>query len=173
MRISEALSLSRRDPDFGRCRVRVRRRAYEGKLDAPKSRVGHRNVPVPKATIQALWKRLGSADDDALVFPGRDGKVMHSSTPYRILKTAGKAGGLPHVNQHMLRHSVATALFNRHGWNAVQVQRFLGHHSPAFTLSRYVHLLEGDMPESPFEGYGRSDDETSKTPGTVVVEEAG
>jgi hypothetical protein len=35
-------------------------------------------------------------------------------------------------------------LFAR-GANAVQVQRWLGHHSAAFTLSRYVHLLRGDL----------------------------
>jgi hypothetical protein len=34
-------------------------------------------------------------------------------------------------------------LFAR-GASAVQVQHWLGHHSPAFTLSVYVHLLPGD-----------------------------
>ena len=33
------------------------------------------------------------------------------------------------------------------GRNAVQVQRWLGHHSPAFTLNTYVHLLDGDLGE--------------------------
>jgi hypothetical protein len=31
--------------------------------------------------------------------------------------------------------------------NAVQVQRWLGHHSAAFTLATYVHLLDGDLGE--------------------------
>jgi hypothetical protein len=35
----------------------------------------------------------------------------------------------------------------RAGRNAVQVQRWLGHHSPSFTLSVYVHLLDGDLGE--------------------------
>ena len=35
-------------------------------------------------------------------------------------------------------------LFER-GANAVQVQRWLGHHSPAFTLATYVHLLNDDF----------------------------
>jgi integrase len=35
-------------------------------------------------------------------------------------------------------------LFER-GANAVQVQRWLGHHSPAFTLDTYVHLLNDDL----------------------------
>jgi integrase len=30
---------------------------------------------------------------------------------------------------------------------AVQVQRWLGHHSAAFTLATYVHLLDGDLGE--------------------------
>ncbi|MEO8289366.1 MAG: tyrosine-type recombinase/integrase [Gaiellaceae bacterium] len=47
------------------------------------------------------------------------------------------------------RHTCATALFRR-GWNAVQVQRWLGHHKPSFTLDTYAHLLEGDVPEPAF-----------------------
>jgi hypothetical protein len=30
---------------------------------------------------------------------------------------------------------------------------FLGHHSPAFTLSTYVHLLPDDLPEPEFEAW--------------------
>ena len=37
-----------------------------------------------------------------------------------------------------------TILFTE-GRNAVQVQRWLGHHSAALTLSTYVHLLDGDL----------------------------
>ena len=33
------------------------------------------------------------------------------------------------------------------GHNAVKVQRWLGHHSPSFTLDTYVHLLDGDIGE--------------------------
>ena len=50
---------------------------------------------------------------------------------------------------HTLRHTAATILFRR-GWNAVQVQKFLGHHSPAFTLATYVHLLDDDLPDPTF-----------------------
>jgi hypothetical protein len=34
---------------------------------------------------------------------------------------------------------------NREGRNAVQVQRWLGHHSPSFTLDTYVHMLDPDL----------------------------
>ena len=41
------------------------------------------------------------------------------------------------------RHTCATTLF-RSGWNAVQVQKFLGHSDPGFTLRTCVHLLPED-----------------------------
>jgi hypothetical protein len=47
---------------------------------------------------------------------------------------------------HTLRHTCASMLFAS-GRNAVQVQRWLGHHSAAFTLATYVHLLDGDIGE--------------------------
>jgi hypothetical protein len=50
------------------------------------------------------------------------------------------------VGHHTFRHTCATGLF-RAGWNAVQVQRWLGHHKPSFTIDTYVHLLEQDIPE--------------------------
>ena len=38
----------------------------------------------------------------------------------------------------------------RNGLNAKQVQMWLGHHSPAFTLAVYVHLLTDDLPDPDF-----------------------
>src|SRR5580765_3956874 len=81
----------------------------------------------------------------------------------RVLKPAAVAAGLGEwvraesgalraeswVTFHTFRHSCATILFRR-GWNAVQVQRWLGHHKPSFTLDTYVHLLDEDVPEPDF-----------------------
>jgi hypothetical protein len=50
------------------------------------------------------------------------------------------------VGFHPFRHTCATMLF-RAGWNAPQVQRQLGHSDAGFTLRRYVHLLDADLPE--------------------------
>jgi hypothetical protein len=36
----------------------------------------------------------------------------------------------------------------RRGLNAKQVEVWLGHHSPAFTLAVYVHLLSDDLPDA-------------------------
>jgi hypothetical protein len=38
----------------------------------------------------------------------------------------------------------------RNGWNAVQVQKFLGHADPGFSLSTYVDLLPQDLPDPRF-----------------------
>jgi hypothetical protein len=43
----------------------------------------------------------------------------------------------------------ATILF-RNGLNAKQVQLWLGHHSPAFTLAVCVHLSADDLPDPGF-----------------------
>jgi integrase len=53
------------------------------------------------------------------------------------------------VTFHVFRHTCASVLF-RTGWNAKQVQAWLGHHSPAFFLSVYVHLLPDDLPDPSF-----------------------
>jgi Phage integrase family len=67
----------------------------------------------------------------------------------RVLKPAARRAGVEWAAFHTLRHTCATELFKR-GLNAKQVQVWLGHHSPAFTLAVYVHLLSDDLPESPF-----------------------
>jgi integrase len=56
---------------------------------------------------------------------------------------------VPWAGLHTLRHKCATRLFNA-GLNAKQVQVWLGHHSPAFTLNVYVHLLADDLPDPAF-----------------------
>ena len=67
----------------------------------------------------------------------------------RDLKPAARAAGVEWATRHTLRHSCATELFNR-GLNAKQVQTWLGHHSAAFTLSVYVHMLSDELPDANF-----------------------
>jgi hypothetical protein len=43
-------------------------------------------------------------------------------------------------------HTCASLQFDR-GANAKQVQRWLGHHKPSFTLDTYIHLLSDDLGE--------------------------
>jgi integrase len=151
LRISELLPLRWKDIDFGK--RRLRRSLSRGQIGAPKSRYGRRDVPLTEAMTRALWytRKAPGVDgrDEALIFLDRDGGYLDRTQVFRVVKAAGKTAGVPWAGLHTLRHSAATILFRR-GWNAVQVQKFLGHHSPAFTLAVYVHLLPDDLPEPDF-----------------------
>jgi integrase len=165
LRIGEAVELRWSDIDLGQGTLRVRRRFYRGHVDAPKSRYGKRQLRLSPALARALWelRKESRAADDELVFTAeRGGRVDTSNLMSRVLKPAAVETGLGEwvmtkngrradtwVGFHTFRHTCATILFGR-GWNAVQVQRWLGHHSPSFTLDRYVGLLDEDVPEPTF-----------------------
>lgn len=151
LRIGEALALTWGHVDFGRGRVLVRRRVYKGQLAPPKSKAGRRDVPLAPGLAQQLWAHRAACKgrDEEPVFVGRRGEPLDASTCFRAVKAAGKRAGVPWAGLHTLRHTCATRLF-RHGANAKQVQHWLGHHSPAFTLAVYVHLLADDLPDAAF-----------------------
>ena len=66
-----------------------------------------------------------------------------------VINVHNSADGVPHLPPHL-----RVALV-RSGAQRGPVRRWLGHHSPAFTLSVYVHLLNDDlggplsMPQTP------------------------
>jgi integrase len=147
LRISEALALTKADVDFGRRRLSVSRRLYEGVLDAPKSRHGVRRVPLSPGMAQRLWKLLATADDDALVFAGVDGELPSRSYLYRVVHAAGERAGIEWpVGLHTFRHSCASIMFRR-GVPKEAIRRLLGHHSWDFTAGTYIHLDDEDLPD--------------------------
>jgi site-specific recombinase XerC len=86
----------------------------------------------------------GDHDD---VFTSGAGTPFHANNlRWRVLKPAAEEAGAPGASFHTFRHTCASMLFAS-GRNAVQVQRWLGHRSAAFTLVTYVHLLDGDIGE--------------------------
>jgi integrase len=117
---------------------------------------------------QALWRARGSAAEDALVFARKDGGPLDRGQVYRAVKVAAAKVGASWAGLHTLRHTCATLAF-RSGWNAVQVQLLLGHHSPAFTLATYVHLLPEDLSEPSFlDGVRQRGSEASGTAQDLV-----
>ena len=85
-----------------------------------------------------------SGDDD-LVLAARNGQPLRQeNVRRRVLKPTAEEAGVPSAGFHTFRHTCATRLFAE-GRNAVQLSRWLGHHSPAFTLRVYVGLLDGDL----------------------------
>lgn len=130
--------------------VRVRRGIVRGEPSPPKSRYSKREVPLePKLAreLRKLRMARGWPEEDVLVFQSAAGGPLdYSNTRRRILQPAARTAGAPWAGFHTFRHTLASILFAR-GANAVQVQRWLGHHSPAFTLATYVHLLDNDLGE--------------------------
>jgi hypothetical protein len=133
------------------CLPSVEWRYYRGAFDKPKSKYGRRKVPLSEGMARELEARWLLVDDvEGLVFPSEAGTVIDSSNlMQRVLKKAGRRAGVPWVGFHTFRHTCATTLFRR-GLSAKQVQVWLGHHSPAFTLATYVNFLDDDLPDASF-----------------------
>jgi integrase len=160
LRIGEAIAIRWGDVDLGRRRFQVRRRYYRGTFAPPKSKYGRRDVPLSEEMARALWtlRATRRPGDDELLFTSEAGRMIdQSNLASRVLKPAAVRAGLGEwvlangrrhahswVGFHAFRHTAATLLF-RAGLNAKQVQMWLGHHSPAFTLATYVHLLPEDL----------------------------
>lgn len=148
-RIGEAIAVRWSDLDFERGRVKIERRWYRGSYGPPKSSYGIRSIPLSMTLLcdlQDAQKAAASVDEEVLVFTASNGaRLDPSNLRRRVLKPASKRAGIPWIGFHTFRHTRATILFQR-GLNAKQVQVWLGHHSPAFTLATYVHLLSDDLP---------------------------
>ena len=133
--------------------VLIRRAFVRSTMGPPKSKHGRRTIPLSAglaAELQALRRSAGGVlvDHplaDRLVFANRAGGILdQGNLRRRVLRPACKAAGLEPMGLHVLRHTAASLMFAS-GKNAKQVQAILGHHSAAFTLSVYVHLLDGDL----------------------------
>lgn len=152
LRISEALALRWADVtlDGSAPHVHVRRAYRNGKFGPPKSKYGRRKVPLSHDLVRAL--RQHHADTEwpepmNLVFCTRGGTpYMYENLRRAALMPAREEAGVEWAGFHSLRHTCATRLFAA-GRNAKQVQRWLGHHSAAFTLDTYIHLLDDDLGE--------------------------
>lgn len=152
-RIGEALALTWGDFEDDFARVRIRRRTYKGTTDKPKSKYGERPVPISRGVRQQLTERRSRAAKKAPVFRTRDHTALDYTTAQRVFRRVADSAQLHWVTFHTCRHTCASWLFRPRekrglGASAPQVQRWLGHHSPSFTLSVYVHLIPSDLPSA-------------------------
>ncbi len=147
LRISEALALEWRHLELygDRPHVKVRRGIVRGTVGAPKSKYGKRVVPLPASLTEAL--RTASSDDWFRRKHGYEGedRVFNATTDSvrRYARGVLDSHGYPWAGLHTFRHTFAS-LHIAEGTNLVALSRVMGHHSAAFTLKTYGHLLEGD-----------------------------
>ena len=147
------------DLDTGRLSVRRSRTQvrYEVREDAPKNGRS-RVVALDAATVEVLtrWRSRQRKErmafgpgrvDSGYVFTKQDGLPLHPAAMTSAFDRAVRRSGLPRVRFHGLRHSWATISLQA-GTNVKVVLERLGHHSPAFTLSVYAHVLPGMQSEA-------------------------
>jgi integrase len=149
VRISEAIALQRLhfQLEVGEPEVCVRRAIVRERIEAPKSKYGRREVRLPAPLAANLRARLTAQPDQdsiALAFPNDSGGPLDpNNLRRRVLKSLVEEVNAPWAGFHTFRHTFASIHLNQ-GTNLLQLSRALGHHSPAFTLTRYTHLLPGD-----------------------------
>jgi integrase len=150
LRISEAIGLQRLHVllDESPPEICIRRALVKGRIVPPKSRYGRRDLRLAPPLAEGLRKHLRDQrgdDSTALVFTNRvGGSIDPNNLRRRVLKPLVEEVGAPWAGFHTFRHTFAS-LHLSNGTNIVQLSRALGHHSPAFTLSRYTHLLPGEV----------------------------
>jgi integrase len=149
LRISEAIGLRWRDLhlDGSTPHLKVRRAIVKKRVEPPKTRHGKRQVPLSSELVAKLrahhahteWR---GADD--LVFCSLTGTPLDpNNLRARVLKPVAQEAGAPWAGFHTFRHTYASLMLAG-GANVLQLSRALGHHSPAFTLTVYTHLLDGE-----------------------------
>ncbi|APE08166.1 site-specific integrase [Rhodococcus sp. 2G] len=147
LRLGEAAALQVRDIDFLRREIQVRRQVQKANGHAVEIRGpkygSERIIPAPQGLLDLLsahsahW-RVGT-NPERWMFPGRGEHPWHqNSVGYRWRKTRESAGARD-LRLHDLRHFYASGLIAA-GCDVVTVQRALGHHSAAVTLTTYSHL---------------------------------
>jgi integrase len=113
----------------------------------PKSKYGRREVRLPEPLAAKLRAHLAAQpdpDSTALAFSSEaGGPLSPGNLRRRVLKPLVEEVDAPWAGFHTFRHTFASLHLSQ-GTNLLQLSRALGHHSPAFTLTRYTHLLPGD-----------------------------
>ncbi|MFK5582386.1 tyrosine-type recombinase/integrase [Serinicoccus sp. LYQ131] len=145
LRWGEVAALQVGDIDLRARRLRVQRAQVEvsGRIEikAPKSRHGQRRVPVPGRLVDELRQLTQGRPASALLFTSPEGERLRASNWKRWSgwseAVASMGGG---IRFHDLRHTCASLLIQA-GATPVEVQRILGHSTPATTLNLYTHLL--------------------------------
>lgn len=122
---------------------------YEG---TPKTATSDRWVTLPAETMQLLrqyraWQnaerlRLGEYyQDQGFLFAQDDGKPMHPDSVTDWLAKFSKRHGLPHINPHAFRHTMASMLYFN-GVDSVPISKRLGHAQGSTTANIYAHEME-------------------------------
>ena len=118
----------------------------------PKTERSKRFIALPVETMQLLrqykaWQteerlRLGEYyNNQGFVFTQGNGKPMHPDTVTDWLNKFSIRHGLPHINPHAFRHTMASMLYFN-GVDSVSISKRLGHAQVSTTANIYAHVME-------------------------------
>ena len=157
VRISEARAFPVRDFDEKAGQIHIRQSADEsGRIKRPKSLAGRRDIPLTASLRQVLGPYLAGVERE-LAFASEEGTPRSIGNLHnRMLKkwvsranelaSGGQDDRLTPVENwgfHAIRHAYASRLISA-GANLKQLQVYMGHHDPAFTMRVYGHLFPDD-----------------------------
>lgn len=156
-RRGEVLGLKWKNVDFDGSRIYIcnnicyapDKGIYE---NSPKTEKSKRYISLPAQTMQRLkqyrtWQyherlRLGAYfQNQDFVFCQDNGSPMHPDSVTTWLARFSKRHGLPHINPHAFRHTMASMLFFN-GMDAVSISKRLGHSQVSTTMDIYAHVVE-------------------------------
>lgn len=161
VRRGELAGLLWRDVDLDGGRVAICRALVSVDFDVQTSETKSgktRVIDLDAATVAALrdhrrqqlkdrlaWE--GAWEDHDLVFCQENGSPIHPEQWTRTFKRHAAAAGLPAIRLHDLRHTHGSLLVAS-GVHPKVVQERLGHHSSAFTMDVYAHVMPAQQAEA-------------------------
>lgn len=156
-RRGEILGLKWDKVDFDGCKIHICNNVlYSADIgiyeDTPKTATSNRFVSLPAETMKLLkqyraWQslerlRLGAYYNyQGFVFSQDNGGPMHPDSVTRWLARFSKRHGLPHINPHAFRHTMASMLYFN-GVDSVSISKRLGHAQVSTTADIYAHVME-------------------------------
>ena len=105
--------------------------------DTPKTETSQRYICLPDKTVAALreYRRLQKNDTEkGFVFCRKDGRPLHPCSVTDYLTKFARKHGLPHINAHAFRHTMASLLYFN-GADSVSVSKRLGHAQVSTTVN--------------------------------------
>ena len=92
--------------------------------------------------IRGILSRSGEYyQDQGFLFAQDDGNPMHPDSVTDWLAKFSKRHGLPHINPHAFRHTMASMLYFN-GVDSVSISKRLGHAQVSTTANIYAHVME-------------------------------
>ena len=79
-------------------------------------------------------------ENNGFVFAQDNGKPMHPDSITGWMSKFSKRHGLPHMNPHAFRHTMASMLYFNHVDN-VSISKRLGHAQVSTTANIYAHVI--------------------------------